>query len=72
MSQGRQGNQTIVASFEVRYQYEINGQVYTGRNILTGSPKISYYLEKVKNSGYKQPVIVRYDLKTPNRSLIEF
>ena len=70
--QGSDGNKVVVDHYDVKFRYKVNGKPYEGTNALDGTPKNTYYLNKVAKSNYEMPVSVRYDMENPAKALIIF
>lgn len=68
--QGHDGNKVVVDRYVVQFTYSVNGKQYEATNSIRGTHKNTYYLNKVAKSNYEMPVLIRYDVENPSRSLI--
>ncbi|MCR9249867.1 MAG: hypothetical protein NXI20_05560 [bacterium] len=67
--QSQYGSYNAIDSYEVSYQYYVNGASYFGREKIQGSRQNSLRLKKIMSNERK--VVVKYYISRPKRSMLD-
>lgn len=64
-----EGSKNIVDSYLVSYQYNANGQLFSGSDLIDGSNENYIALKKTMDNERK--IVVKFDLRRPVHSMID-
>ncbi|MCR9249176.1 MAG: hypothetical protein NXI20_02080 [bacterium] len=71
MKQNQYGTRITTNYFIVTYQYQVGDSVYNGSDQLRNTQVLAREVERLRGNGFRDSVVVRYDKKEVQRSVVE-